>query len=501
MRRRLAAVAVLLCLTATSTLADQRWMTVLLDGRKVGNLQIDRDVAGDKVTTSQVLNFRLTRAHTPLMLQTRIKAVESALGAPLAFYASTNMSSQENLVEGEVRNDGAFQVANTVGGQSRVNLLIWPTGASLAEGQRLSMKAHGFKAGTVYQIRNFDAVKQQVANVEVRVVGDELVEMPDGRQEALHHLRQSLVGAPAERSVDVWVDDQGYIRRGISPLLGFRLEMIACSEACASAPDQDVDLLRAAMIGAPRPMVAALRAAPVRYTITVRGNFPQPFIETDEQHVTSLGDGVYTVDVGFGRSRSEEAAPSVEDISPNAWVQSDAPQIQAFAKQITGDATTDLQRMRRLRSYLSDYISKKGLDVGYASALETLDSRRGDCTEHAVLLTALARSMGIPARVVTGVVYVERMGGANRVFIPHAWTQAFVEGRWISFDSAQRRFDSTHIALGVGNGDPWRFFAAMSTLGHITIDRAMPGSNLMDMPGPSGMSGEVGAGGGRGGAN
>jgi hypothetical protein len=499
MRRRLAAVAVLLCLTATSALADQRWMTVLLDGRKVGNLQIDRDVVGDKVTTNQVLNFRLTRAHTPLMLQTRIKAVESPLGAPLAFYASTKMSSQENLVQGEVRNDGAFQVANTVGGQSRVNLLIWPTGASLAEGQRLAMQTHGFRPGTTYQIRNFDAVKQQVANVEVQVIGDEVVDMPDNRTETLHHLRQSLVGAPSERSVDVWVDNEGYIRRGISPLLGFRLEMVACSEACANAPDQDVDLLRAAMIGSPRPMVAALRAAPVRYTITVRGNFQQPFIDTDEQHVTSMGDGVYLVDVGFGRTGSE-SAPSLDDISPNAWVQSDAAEIHAFAQQIVGNATSDLQRMRRLRSYLSDYITKKGLDVGYASALETLDSRRGDCTEHAVLLTALARSMGIPARVVTGVVYVERMGGASRVFIPHAWTQAFVEGRWISFDSAQRRFDSTHIALGVGNGEPWRFFAAMSSLGHITIDRAMPGSNLMDMPGPSGMSGEVGAGGGRGAA-
>ncbi|MET0934710.1 MAG: transglutaminase-like domain-containing protein [Luteibacter sp.] len=500
MRRRLAAVAVLLCLTATSALADQRWMTVLLDGRKVGNLQIDRDTSGDKVTTSQVLNFRLTRAHTPLLLLTRIKAVESPLGQPLAFAASTNMSSQENLVTGEVRDDGSFQVSNTVGGQSKVNLLIWPTGATMAEGQRLAVVSHGFKPGTVYQIRNFDAVKQQVANVEVKVIGDEVIEMPDSHQETLHHLRQSLVGAPVERSVDVWVDNQGYIRRGISPLLGFRLEMVACSEACASAPDQDVDLLRAAMVGAPRPMVAALRAAPVRYTITVRGNFPEPFIETDEQHVTAVGDGVYTVDVGFGRIRSDEPPPSVEDISPNAWVQSDAPEIHAFAQQITGDATTDLQRMRRLRSYISDYIVKKGLDVGYASALETLQSRRGDCTEHAVLLTALARSMGIPARVVTGIVYVERMGGASRVFIPHAWTQAFVEGRWISFDSAQRRFDSTHIALGVGNGDPWRFFAAMSSLGHITIDRALPGSNLMDMPGPSGMSGEVGAGGGRGAA-
>lgn len=495
MRRRLAAVAVLLCLTANSALADQRWMTVLLDGRKVGNLQIDRDQTGDKVTTTQVLNFRLTRVRTPILLETRIKTVESPLGTPLAFYASTNMSSQQNLVQGEVRDDGAFQVANTVGGQSKVNLLIWPTGASLAEGQRLVMVAQGFKQGTTYPLRNFDAVKQQVANVQVVVIGDEVVDMPDNRKETLHHLRESLVGVAGDHSVDIWVDDQGYIRRGISPLLGFRLEMAACSEACAKAPDQDVDLLRAAMIESPRPMVMGLRAAPVRYTVTVRGNFPHPFVDTDEQRVTSIGDGIYMIDVGFGRMTSNEAGPSPEDTAPNAWVQSDSPQVHAFAKQITGDATNDLQRMRRLRSYISDYISKKGLDVGYASALETMESRNGDCTEHAVLLTALARSMGIPARVVTGIVYVERMGGMSRVFVPHAWTQAFINGRWISFDSAQRRFDSTHIALGVGNGDPWRFFSAMSTLGHITINRAVAASNLMDLPMPSGITATVNGGG------
>ena len=166
-------------------------------------------------------------------------------------------------------------------------------------------------------------------------------------------------------------------------------------------------------------------------------------------------------------------------------MQSESPEVVALARRAAGDASTDLQRMRRLRSFLSDYIDAKGLDVGYASALETVSTRRGDCTEHAVLLTAMARALGIPARVVTGIVYAERMGGATRVFVPHAWTQAWINNRWVSFDSAQRRFDSTHIALGTGNGEPWRFFSAINALTRIRIDRAIPSSNLMDMPAPS----------------
>ena len=483
MRRWLAVLAVLSCLAPAHALGAETWMTVMLDGRKVGMLRINRTVADDRVTTSQVIDFRLTRVNTPLSIRTEVRAEESSSGAPLSFYARSMMSSQESVVTGETRGNGEFQVDNTVGGTSRITLMTWPTDASLMEGQRLSMVSHGFRAGTSYRVRSFDAVKQQVATVDVSVIGDEQVDLPGG-PETLHHLRQTLAGGTTGRSIDLWVDDQGNVRRGIAPLLGFRMEMAACNEACAKAPDQDVDLLRAAMIESPRPMVPALRVAPVRYTMVVRGGYPNPFIQTDEQSVLDFGNGMFQVDVGFAKARGTEAAPTPEDTAANPWVQSDSPEVTGLATRIVGNASDDLQRMRRLRSWLSDELVEKGLDVGYASALETIHTRRGDCTEHAVLLTALARSLGIPARVVTGVVYVERYGGASRVFIPHAWMQAWVGGRWISFDSAQRRFDSTHIALGTGNGDPWRFFSATAVLGQIRIQRAVPGADLIDLPPP-----------------
>ncbi|QWT18439.1 transglutaminase-like domain-containing protein [Bacillus sp. NP157] len=484
MRRSKAVLAVLLCLAPACALATETWMTVMLDGRKVGKLKIDREEVADKVTTTQALDFRLTRIKTPLVMRTEVLSVESPVGAPLAFTAKTDMSSQANEVDGQLREDGAFQVSNTVGGQARVNLLVWPTGATLVEGQRLTMVRHGFRPGTSYQTRNFDPVKQQVATVDMDVLGDEVVDLPQGR-ETLHHIRQTLAGSKGTQVVDIWVNDNGEVRRGIAPLLGFHMEMAACDEACANAPDQDVDLLRAAMVESPRPMTANLRDAPVRYMISVRGNHPSPFIETDEQHVRDMGDGLFQVDVGYATANQAEPGPDAEDTMANPWVQSESPEVVSLAKRVVGDARSDLQRMRRLRSFLSDYIDEKGLDVGYASALETIHSRRGDCTEHAVLLTAMARALGIPARVVTGVVYVDRFGGASRVFVPHAWTQAWVENRWVSFDSAQRRFDATHIALGVGSGDPWRFFRSMSVLGNIRIERATAASSLMDMPAPS----------------
>src|SRR3989454_203232 len=76
------------------------------------------------------------------------------------------------------------------------------------------------------------------------------------------------------------------------------------------------------------------------------------------------------------------------------------------------------------------------------SAREVLAARRGDCNEHAVLLAALARAAGIPARVVAGAIYLD---GA---FYYHAWTELWL-GTWVSADAVFRQLptDATHVKL------------------------------------------------------
>lgn len=481
MRRRIAVVLLLSSFGAAQAAVTGTWMSVTLDGRKIGKMLIERDARGEKVVTSQTIDLRVTRGKTPLVVHNEVVATEGRHGEPLAFQSRSRSSARETRIDAHRRDDGTFQVTTTVGGRSTVNLLTWPAGATLGEGQRLAIVAHGFAPGTRYQMRNFDATKQQVATLDVEVVGDEIVELPGG-DETLHHLRQGLAGSDSSRRLDMWVDDQGNLRKGLSPMFGLHMEMVACDEACASAPDQDLDVLRSSMVLAPRAM-GNLRVLSLRYTVTVQGDAANPLATTDEQQVKAVREGVYDVTIGDAQAH-EESGPTPEDLAANPWVQSSAPEVLALATKTVGDAATDLQRMRRLRSFLSDYIDQTGLDVGYASALETLQTRRGDCTEHAVLLAALGRSLHIPTRIVTGLVYADRFAGASRVFVPHTWVQSWIGDRWVSFDSAQRGFDATHIALGVGSGDPWRFFSAMASLGRIRIERVNPVGGMPFMPPP-----------------
>jgi hypothetical protein len=103
--------------------------------------------------------------------------------------------------------------------------------------------------------------------------------------------------------------------------------------------------------------------------------------------------------------------------------------------------------------YVNRFISDRSLSVGFASASEVARTGQGDCSEFAVLLTAMLRAEAIPSRTVSGLVYVDQFGSREHVFGYHMWTQAWIgpkrSGRWVDFDAALNpdQFDATHIAV------------------------------------------------------
>lgn len=448
--------------------ADTTWMTVRLGGHRVGRLRIDRQLEGNVVTTSQDLLIELDREDKSLPLSVFTRSVETADGQPLAFYSRSTLSTSDSMVDGRREPDGTYAVTTTVAGAARHTSLIWPTGALLSEGQRLAMVRAAGHPGGHYLMSMFDPASQVVSAVDMDVLGDERVALPEGTL-LLNHQREVLQTPRGAQSMDVWLDDRGVVRKSTLTMLGQPLEMLACSKTCAMAPVQGIDMFHAALLASPRPIPQEQRDTFLRYRIHVPDNAPQPAITTDEQHVAPLGHGDWIIDIGPAQAGAE-AAPVPADTLPNDWVQSDAPIIRRMANRAVGGAHDDLEKMRRLRNFVSHYVTGHSLDVGYASALEVVRTREGDCTEFSVLLTALARAQGIPARVVTGLVYVSRYADSAHVFVPHAWMQAWVQGRWQSFDAALEHFDSTHIALDVGDGDPWHFYNLSDLLGRIRID-------------------------------
>lgn len=75
----------------------------------------------------------------------------------------------------------------------------------------------------------------------------------------------------------------------------------------------------------------------------------------------------------------------------------------------------------------------------------------GECQSHAKLYAALARSVGLPARVVNGLVHLPDIGKNGLLY--HAWNEVYL-GRWVAIDATLGQFpaDATHIKLTEGEG-------------------------------------------------
>jgi transglutaminase-like putative cysteine protease len=85
----------------------------------------------------------------------------------------------------------------------------------------------------------------------------------------------------------------------------------------------------------------------------------------------------------------------------------------------------------------------------YSSVDEVLSLRAGVCQDFAHLFIAAARSMGVPARYVSGYIHT---AGDKAAAASHAWAEAWIPGRgWIGFDATHPiRTTAHHVRLAVG---------------------------------------------------
>lgn len=150
------------------------------------------------------------------------------------------------------------------------------------------------------------------------------------------------------------------------------------------------------------------------------------------------------------------------DLIDTPFVQSAHPRLRAQAEQILGSERDAVKAARLLLDWTYTTLAK-GPSIGMPTALEALDSKKGDCNEHAVLFTALARAAGLPARVAAGVVYLD---GA---FYYHAWADVWL-GQWVAVDPVLQQFpaDATHVKFI--QGGPEEHLALLKVIGQIGMD-------------------------------
>ena len=110
--------------------------------------------------------------------------------------------------------------------------------------------------------------------------------------------------------------------------------------------------------------------------------------------------------------------------------------VQAQARVLR--ASTPLQTARNIYEWVANNIAYAGFIADDLGAVYALTERKGDCTEYAFLVVALARANQIPARMVGG--YVADRDRAPRADEYHNWAELYVEGAWHLVDAQKKNW-------------------------------------------------------------
>ena len=164
----------------------------------------------------------------------------------------------------------------------------------------------------------------------------------------------------------------------------------------------------------------------------------------------------------------DHAPPEPSHLAADPFVQSDHPRIVAASREVLSalpEDATDAERALAIYEWVWTRIDKQPV-LGVPSALEVLGTLRGDCNEHTILYTALARAAGLPTRIAIGLVWSEELAG----FYYHAWPEVWLGDAWRRYDPTlgQQRADATHIKLLEGGIERWPQLLAF--LGRLQIE-------------------------------
>jgi hypothetical protein len=263
-------------------------------------------------------------------------------------------------------------------------------------------------------------------------------------------------------SVESWVDADGRVIRASSPL-GFSMEKTEYELALQERDDVraalaggqtrsalDDDVILSTAVASNVDLGEATRYREIRFRLS---GVDLSGFQLEGGRQTLRGDTLIirredlnTLDAGY--ELPYKLMDLREELEPEPLIQSDDPRIIRRARELTAARSNWSPDPKRVAQQLTRGVFgmlTKEITISVPSAVQVLESGRGDCNEHTVLFVAMARSLGLPARTAVGLVYLRGS------FYYHAWPEVWL-GEWVAVDPTfgDAPADAAHLRFVIG---------------------------------------------------
>lgn len=438
---------------------EEIWESIFLRGAKVGytHSTVKESGEGDEARRvfEQEMNTELRRAGDAVDLEIKLASVEKTDGELISFSGSVLLGPTPQVFTGTVAGD-ELRLETTTAGRTATMTIPWDGSAGGFMAVEDSLRAEPMKPGETRTLKVLAPPPiVQVSEVELEAADFEETELPGGKFRLLR-IDQSIdfgTGQPIRSTM--WTDEAGVVVKTEVASMGEVHYRTTPELARAANQVAEVDLLTDQAIPLEKPIHNAHRVEHARYRVTLAGGNPlDAFYDGTGQTMEGVDDHTMILTVDAVRPDSDladvpQATATPEDLEPNQLIQSDDPRVIALAESVELEEDNQLALALSLERVVHNAITQRNFTQAFASAAAVAENLEGDCTEHAVLLAALARARGIPARVAVGLVYVDSLGG----FGYHMWTEVLVDGHWLPLDATlgEGGIGAAHLKLADTN--------------------------------------------------
>ncbi len=421
---------------------DEYWTGIVFNGNKIGftHQQFVPDQDRFRISSEAALRLRFLVIDKQFAAATH-DWVDAGLQLEKFEYAY-KIDKSRRIVKGEVHGS---QLVLEVSTPDQIDSRVLQF-----EGELVPMNAlylypvlHGLQVGKVYNFQVFDGESLAIHPVEQTIVAYQSSELFDDKA---FKLETKVMGL----STTTWLDVSGLPQFELS-LNGTLISVLEpeqyakeyLTQAALSKAEQ---FLSYSLI----PVTNEIPDPRSRMVLHVRlSGVPESFVlmDTSMQQCHKHNNAwVCRIQNDQRATDSVQALPAVDTVHnllPSFTVNSTAERIVDLAGEIAPASAEPNDQVHHILEWIDNNIEKAIVDS--FNSLDVLTQRKAECQGHSMLYAALARSLGIPTRLLNGVVYSEEYNA----FVYHTWVESYIDNRWQAIDPTfgQRYADATHIAL------------------------------------------------------
>lgn len=421
---------------------SESWMGIYLQGSKIGySVTQIKFLPPNKIKLENRLKMRLT-----------MMGEEQTMVSNLSCITDTNFYLKSFDFSLTSRERSFSAIGNFKNG--KLNLEIKSGGNIKKETRKITGQVYpASQIGTIalrnakFEMRNlkfrykvFDPTILQVLDAEVRIVGKEKVRIKN-RDEAALKVEITMLGM----SSSAWLDSLGNPLKEEAPP---GVVMIRESPSEALAIEKGIETLDILSLFSVKTETLIPEPRNTKFLkVQISGIKLDDDLTLSDENQRVIKENPLILEINTKPNLiSEFRIPHSafkEWLKPSVCIQSDNPAIKSKATKIIGNKK-GREAAEKLLLWVYNNIKKRAT-ASLPSAIDVLKYLEGDCNEHSILYAAFCRAVGIPAKVVVGLVYLDNS------FYYHSWNKIYL-GEWVSVDPTFNQFpaDATHIKLQEG---------------------------------------------------